>query len=99
MEKLIFVSNWIKIHKVIDEIESINLTQIKDFSCFSVKIWGNCCEINMNNQFAMAYPEISDSFHSSFFREETKKIAVIVAINHFIDWYNNNKDKFDNLPK
>lgn len=88
-----FHSDWNWIMEVVEAIEKVNFTQVPEFSCFTVVIKDKRCIIKQHSQFALAFEKLSDSFHNSnspFVIRDSKKEAVVQAINQFLIWYNEN---------
>ena len=90
LRQMKFHSDWNWIMAVVEAIEKVNFTQVPEFSCFTVVIKDNRCLIKQNSQFALAFGELSDSFDDSnppFLIHDSKKEAVVEAINQFLIWY------------
>jgi len=81
-----FHSDWNWIMEVVEAIEKI-LTPNNFCTMFEVEMSTDSCEIKMHTQVAMAFEEISDSFDDIETRENTRKEAVVSAINQFLIWY------------
>jgi hypothetical protein len=70
-----FHFDWKWIIEIVEAIEKVNFTELPGFSCFSFVIKDSMCSIEQHPQFALAFEELSDSFHNhnSYVIAESKK--------------------------
>lgn len=90
-----FHTDWNEIHKVIDFIHLIRI-RVPDYNViewFSVDVTSNICTITSGLRNADGETK-TPYYYSEYNYDINNKNAVILSLNNFIDWFNENKEQW-----